>query len=149
MNVVFSNDSQPEIIEAMCRWAGPLIGCSYDPRHTTGISFIGENGAGTVLYTDYDRGLNVRVHAAGTGNWLTRQTLALIFGYPFQNLKVKRMTALVARKNKPSRTLCEKLGFVLEGRLRHACENGDHLIVYGMLARECKWLRPEHDRRAA
>ena len=149
MNIVFSNSAHPQVIEAMCRWAGPRIGCSFDPARTTGMSMLGDHCAATVLYTDYAHGLDIRVHAAGTGNWLTRHTLALIFGYPFQDLEVRRMTALVARKNKASRTLCERLGFVLEGRMRRACENGDHMIVYGMLKDECRWLRPGYDRRAA
>lgn len=50
------------------------------------------------------------------------------------------MTALVDADNDKSRKLVEHTGFVQEGLMRQAALSGD-VIVYGMLHRECRWLR--------
>ena len=144
MRFVYSSDNRPEIIEGMCRWAGVRIGESFDPEHTNGISVLCEHGAATVLYTEYERDVGIRMHVAGHGNWLSRTALAVFFGFPFQELGLRRTTTLVARKNRRARKLNEGLGFVQEGCLRHAAPNGDHFIVYGMLEKECRWLRKEN-----
>lgn len=153
MRFVYSDKARPEIIEGMCRWAGPRIGASYDPEHATGISVFCEHGAATVLYTDYCPRTNIRMHVAGVGHWLSRTALDVFFGYPFHVLGVRRVTALVEKKNRTARRFDEKLGFVYEGCARHGAENGDHLILYGMLREECRWLKETSDetgsRRAA
>jgi len=144
MRFVFSSSDRPDIVEGMCRWAGPRIGESFDPGSTTGISVFCEHGAATVLYTDHDR-VGVRMQVAGVGHWLSRTALAVFFGYPFQDLGVRRVTGLVAKRNKKARNLNEKLGFVQEGCLRQALFNGDSYIIYGMLRDECRWLKEAED----
>ena len=125
----------------MCRWAGPLIGDRFDPAQTTGISVICEHGAATVLYNDHRPNINISMHVAGTGHWLSRTALDVFFSYPFIDLGVRRVTGFVTRKNKKARRLNEKLGFVQEGCIRQAAYNGDHLMVYGMLRKDCRWLK--------
>lgn len=147
MRFIFSRPDRPEIIEGMCRWAGPLIGDSFDPEHTAGISVLCEHGAATVLYDGYKRGISINMHVAGTGHWLSRTALDVFFSYPFIDLGVRRVNGFVAKKNKKARTLNEKLGFVREGCLRQAAYNGDGLIVYGMLRKDCRWLKDEEDGR--
>ncbi len=144
MRFIFSDANNPAIIEGMCRWAGVRIGASFDPATAKGISVLCENGAATVLYTDY-RKVDIRMHVAGVGHWLSRAALSVWFGYPFQELGVRRVTGLVARKNRVARRLNEKLGFVQEGCMRHAMENGDHMILYGMLREDCRWLKESTD----
>lgn len=141
---IFSDPENPAIIEGMCRWTGIRIGASFDPATAKGISVLSKNGAATVLYTDY-RKVDIRMHVAGVGRWLSRTALAVWFGYPFQELGVRRVTGLVARKNKKARQLNEDLGFTLEGKLREAMENGDDMMLYGMLRKECRWLKESTD----
>lgn len=143
MRFVFSSADQPQLIEGMCRWAGPRIGASYDPVKTSGISVFCENGCATVLYTDWQPEVDIRMHVAAEGHWLSRTALATFFGFPFQGLGVRRVTAAVAKRNKRARRLDEALQFKYEGNQRKACTNGDDLIWYGMLREECKWLRDE------
>jgi RimJ/RimL family protein N-acetyltransferase len=71
---------------------------------------------------------------------LTRQFLRAVFYYPFLQLKVKRITALVDASNEKSMSLTKKLGFKQEGRLREAAVDGGDTLVFGILHRECKYL---------
>lgn len=132
----------------MCRWVCPQIGASISPADAVGISVFCAHGAATVLYTEWTR-QDIRLQVAGVGNWLNRASLAVFFAYPFQDLGVRRITALVPKKNRKSRNLSEKIGFVQEGCLRHALMNGDSYIIYGMLREECRWLRETEDGQQA
>lgn len=149
MRFIFSRADQPQLIEGMCRWAGVQIGQSFDPKITSGISVLSDHGAGVVLYTRYEPNISILMSAAGKGTWITRESLAVFFGYPFQELGLRRVSTLVRRKNKIARAFNEKLGFIREGCLRKAAPNGENLLVYGMLERECRWLRAERNRSAA
>lgn len=71
---------------------------------------------------------------------LTRKFMRAIYLYPFTQLKVKRVTALVDKLNTASRSLVEHDGYVQEGCLREAAPNGDDVVVYGLLRRDCRWL---------
>ena len=70
---------------------------------------------------------------------LTRMFLRAVFFFPFLQLKVRRVTALIDSRNHVSRKLAEKAGFVQEGCLREAA-SADDVIVYGLLRRECRWI---------
>lgn len=90
-----------------------------------------------VAYNDFN-GVNCCTHIALAGA-MSRQFLWTIFDYPFNQMKVKRITGLVGEGNQKSRNLCLKLGFTEEARLNEAHPSGD-LIVYRMRRNECKWL---------
>lgn len=106
-----------------------------------------------VIYYDYRKPVDIQVCIAGDApTWATRETLNILFGYPFRQLKVRRMTAIISKKNKKSRSLCQRLGFVYEGNARKAMNNGDDAIIYGLLIEDCKWLlqpKLEYDIKAA
>ena len=71
---------------------------------------------------------------------LTRQFLRAVFFYPFLQLKVKRISALVDASNERSLNLTRKLGFKQEGRLREAAPDGGDTLVFGILKSECRYL---------
>ena len=141
MRFVFSDARHPEIIEGMCRFAGPRIGWSFDPKRTTGIALLSDFGYATVLYTDWLPRVDVRMHIAAGGHWATRGALAVFFGYPFQELELRRVTAGIGKKRKDVRNFAERLGFKQEGRMRQSEPNRDDTIIYGLLAKDCRWLR--------
>ena len=93
-----------------------------------------------VAYANWN-GVNVEAHIASDGSkrWLTREYLWTIFDYPFNQLKVKRITVCVGEGNKDSRRFVEHLGFRLEARLYDAHPTGD-LFIYCMRKPLCKWL---------
>jgi RimJ/RimL family protein N-acetyltransferase len=106
-----------------------------------GIGWLknGEIVAG-VAYADWN-GVNVLAHIASDGykRWMTRQYLWTIFDYPFQQLKVNRITCLIGQDNKASIRLCEHFGFSLETTLKGAHPSGD-LLVYVLWKKDCGWL---------
>lgn len=72
---------------------------------------------------------------------MTKRFLRSVFWYPFEQLKVHRLTALVEHWNTKSLLFCEKLGFRVEGRLHEAASDGGDIIILWMPRRECRFLR--------
>lgn len=72
---------------------------------------------------------------------MTRRFLYAAFWYPFEQLKVARITALVEHWNEKSLLFCRKLGFRVEGRLHEAAHDGGDVIVLWMPKRDCRWLK--------
>jgi RimJ/RimL family protein N-acetyltransferase len=109
------------------------------------IGFLRDgNLIGGVIYNNYfelaPRQHDIRFTASGEPGWLTKASLRVIFGYPFDSLSCIRVSALCAKGNKRSRDLVERLGFVAEGTIRHAFGTGRDGIFYGMLKHECRWI---------
>jgi L-amino acid N-acyltransferase YncA len=93
---------------------------------------------GAVLYINYRAG-SIEMTQAGVPGWLSRAHLRDLFDYPFNQLGCRRVTGIVHRKNKHARDINERLGFKLEGVVRHGFNNGDAMI-YGLLRNECRWI---------
>jgi len=71
----------------------------------------------------------------------TRRFLYVAFWYPFCQLGVPRISALVEEWNTKSLHLCERLGFKREGRMRKAAAAGGDVIALGILKEEAsRWL---------
>jgi RimJ/RimL family protein N-acetyltransferase len=96
-----------------------------------------------VAYNEYN-GRNVNTHIAISDGRMTRQFLWTIFDYPFVQLNVGRITALIGEGNMKSRNLCERLGFKEEARLKDSHPTGDTLI-FRMFKDECRWLGLRHE----
>ena len=110
------------------------------------LGLLGDDGAlvAGVLYNHYHHpSIMMHVGALQGRMWLTREFLFAAFDYPFNQLKVNRVTALVPKKNKDARKFDEHLGFKLEGVMRQALSD-DSMMVYGMLRSECKYITPEY-----
>lgn len=95
---------------------------------------------GGVIYDSYEAGYRCAISAAGEIGWLTRRTLGYIFDYPFNQLKVKLMTATALSGNKQSCRVLEGIGFKEKARILDASANGD-LIIYAMYRDDCKYLK--------
>lgn len=96
-----------------------------------------------VLYDNYN-GANIHATIAGTEgkNWLTREFIRVMFDYPFRQLKVKRITVVIADDNARSIALAEHLGFSREATLVDAYPTGN-LLIYVMHRASCRWLPKE------
>ena len=94
----------------------------------------------SVAYADWN-GPNVVCHIAADGKrWATREYLWTIFDYPFNQLRVKRITVCVGEGNAASRRFVEHLGFTLEAELAGAHPTGD-LRIYRMFRSDCRYLK--------
>lgn len=94
---------------------------------------------GAVVYdafTPYECCIHVRLDKPGCKE---PSILRAVFGYPFEQLGLKRITGLVGSRNEKGQELCEWLGFHLEGRKREALGDEDEL-VYGMTREDCRWV---------
>lgn len=128
-------------VDVIGPWVASRIeGMSYYPGTSTGIARIkgGKIVAG-VLYQDHN-GPNVFAHIAVDPGGMNRHFLSIIFDYPFNQLKAKRITGVVASSNTAARKLDEHLGFELEAILQDAHPEGD-LCVYKMTADKCRWIK--------
>jgi RimJ/RimL family protein N-acetyltransferase len=84
--------------------------------------------------------------SAASPRWATRGTIRAILHYPFCQLGVQRVTALVQETNGRSIKMLNKLGFVREGYVRASAEDGTGIYVTGMLREEArKWLGDQID----
>lgn len=109
------------------------VGWSRDGVIVAGVVFDQWNGAQVCMHVASD----------GSRKWLNREFLSLCFHYAFEQLKVKRITGLVAASNTQALRFDEHLGFVREATLADAAPDGD-LIVLRMYKHECKWIGVHH-----
>lgn len=114
-----------------------------------GVTLDGAVIAG-VVYHEYRGHMMQLSIAADSQKWATRKTLRHLLGYPFLQCHVARITACVAKGNKRSRSLVERLGFKLEGTIRRGFDGQKDLLVYGMLREEAnKWIAHERQPESA
>jgi len=105
--------------------------------------------AGVVYNNWAGAGVCAHIGAVAGRRWLDRAFLRAMFDYPFNQEGRRRITALVARKNKHARAFTENLGFRYEGCVRHSLPTDDWML-YGMLREECRFIAaPQTLRRAA
>lgn len=97
--------------------------CIYDRHHGTGCHF--------------------HIVSDGSWGWVNREFIIRAMAYPFIQCGYGRMTSMVAVDNAPSLRMTRHFGWTLEGLARGAGPNGENLLMFGMLAEECRWLSPE------
>lgn len=70
---------------------------------------------------------------------VSRRILKQVFDYPFNQLKLKRVTGLVPESNVAALAFDTRLGFMYEGRKKWGAGDEDELIL-GMTRDRCRWL---------
>ncbi len=99
---------------------------------------------GACVYSAWTKGektVSMELTASGGPLWLSRKLIRAYFSLPFIHYGCTRLTTIVSKKNKKSREMQRRLGFVEEGNAREGMSNGDDAIIYGLLKRECRWIR--------
>ncbi len=130
---------------AVARWVGERVGIA-DFGLCTAIGFVKDETAliAGVVFNNWhapaDPGLIEATIASTSPRWCNRATLAVIFGYVFNQVGCRRLTATTEAKNQPARAFLCKLGFREEGVIRQGFPTDD-AVVYGMLKGECRWLQ--------
>ena len=121
-------DRQLEVGE----WVSNRLQCVFDANASAAIG-LESNGqlVGGVVFDNYRHG-SIAMHVASAGgNWLTRDFLRAVFGYCFNQMRVKKVIGLVDSTNHHARKFDENLGFVLEGVIKDAAKDGD-ILIYTM-----------------
>lgn len=125
----------PRYIEYVSKLTGTK---DFGPCRT--IAFWGDGLLAVVLYNAVDEkncGISI---ASSTPKWCSKLALRVIFGYPFIQLGLNRVTATIRQTNDKSISLVERLGFIHEGELKQYYENGESAMIYGLLKDDCRWL---------
>ena len=95
----------------------------------------GEAVAGVVVLNNYEQGLSVDLTFAGRLDARAARELCRII---FDDLKVRRVTAVTRMSNAFARAALLRFGFVREGVLRCRFANEDG-IIYGLLRSDLKF----------
>lgn len=121
----------------LARWASERLGIEFDKYQTLGVLRGGQLAA-VAVYHDYREGGVQISFVSDTPRWASREALRVILiDYPFDKLKVNRVTAVCRKKNKRVRRLLEGVGFKLEGVHRKGFPDGD-ACSYGLLKEDFK-----------
>lgn len=111
------------------------------------LPYVGEDGFGPCIamsimddqtriggviyhrYMGYDCEMSIYTESR---KWAQKGIVKKIFDYPFQQLGVRRVTAMIAVDNHRAQRLVQRLGFVKEGHLRLGFGDQD-ACLYGLL----------------
>lgn len=130
--------------ERLLPWAARRIGVERFRRdaYCLGLERRGELVA-VVVFEDFTRvGCSMHVASDGSAHWMNRALLAAAFAYPFTQLGMRRVTAMVPSKNTAALRLDQHLGFEVEGLCRHGAPDDD-VVILGMLRENCRFLPKE------
>ena len=104
------------------------------------IAFLYDDSAAVVVYNAKDEA-NINMSIASTNpKFCNRAMLKVAFAFPFVQLGLGRVTAVARDNNTDSIKFLERVGFILEGKMRRYYENGNSALVYGLTRSECIWL---------
>lgn len=95
-----------------------------------------------VIYENWN-GSSVVCHIAGQGRWADKYYLAVIFDYPFNQIKANKIIAPVCSTNQKSIDMLTHMGFNQEAKLLGATSKGD-LLFFVMNRENCKYLRGKY-----
>lgn len=92
-----------------------------------------------VMYTNFT-GENCEMHiASNSPDWCSRSVLHDLFWYPFEVLKVNRVSAITKRLDIKLHSFLQRIGFEYEGVMKEFFHNDD-AVMWGMVKRHCPWF---------
>lgn len=116
-----------------------VLGCSFfNSRWLSVMSDDGELLAVVAYYGFSEGNCEFSVATFGKCNF-SRSVLRELFAWPFQQLRLRRVTAVSSFRNPRAINQLERLGFVREGIARNWFPDA-HGMILGMTQEECKWL---------
>lgn len=127
--------------EEVCRWVSERTGGSYYAGSGQGIGLEKHGRLVAGVLFDGFNGRSVRMHVASdeSGQWMTREYLAVCWDYPFRQLKVNKVIGPVDSGNHDALRFDRALGFVHEATLKDAGRTGD-LLLLTMTREQCRFL---------
>lgn len=88
-----------------------------------------------VIYNHYDFEHSIAMHVAAENGWFSKDFMAAVFAYPFEQLGCERVTGYVAANKRRELRFFEALGFVREGLMRKGLPDDD-LVILGLLRKD-------------
>ena len=117
-------------------WCAALIpGMKAEAWHREGAYPIGVGTADAIMAVMVAHGYeaayrNVQISMAATRpDWARRSTIQRLLNYLFGQLKVDRVTTLIASKNHRALRFNEGIGFVREGVIKNGCGDDDRIVL--------------------
>ena len=93
------------------------------------------------IYDHYEIGGSIQLHLAiGDPKYVSRQAFYGVFEYPFYELDVKKVIAIVQSENHKSLSFTARSGFMVDAVIKDAYEMGD-MYIFSMTPEQCPWLR--------
>lgn len=83
--------------------------------------------------------------AAETAMAFRPHVMRAVFTYIFNQLGCVRTTCITTKRNARTRAFLNGLGFVLEGNIRHGYDGRRTALIYGLLAKDCRYLEGRGD----
>lgn len=135
----------PGINQLVGQYVSEKIGVDLTVTPFTGFAVFDEQGnlcAGIIVGNFRGSDCEISI-AAETARWAKKGICQRIFEYVFYKMGCVRCTSIIqnVRSTKRARRFAEGCGFVLEGKLRLAYDGKTDALVYGLLRRDCKFLR--------
>ncbi len=106
--------------------------------------FFEENLVGVIGFNTLDFRNNIGyigywIAESWQGKGIMTKSVKALITYGFSELSLNRIDIRVAKKNKPSRAIAERLGFISEGVIREAEWLYDHYVdhvIYGLVKKD-------------
>ena len=135
MQLEIDTSQKPEYLQFVTRLTG-----TQDFGECKTIAFK-KDWLAVVVYNALDESnLGISI-ATDSPKWCSKAVLKVIFGFPFIQLGVNRITATIRETNEKSTELVKRLGFILEGQLQKYYATGETAMIYGMTKDNCRWLK--------
>lgn len=114
---------------------------NYNPAVDPVISHTDASGKllGGVIYEGLTGPCIFAHQAAFDKRWLSKDMLWVVFDYPFNQLKCKKICGTIPSSNPGLLAFNLKLGFSVEAVIKDAYPDGD-MLVMSMKRDECRWL---------
>lgn len=137
--VSFKPDDTGAVAAWVCAGLGDKIE-DYGANLTIGV-YLGNILIAGIIMNDHRPNVDVWLTIYSIDKrWCTKAVIKYVFGIVFKLMNCRRCNVFISKDNHASLSLCERLGFKIEGLLRQYRENGTDCYVLGMLKEECKWL---------
>lgn len=126
--------------DAIATFVAGHVGAPEGWTNFSALALLGDRGimAGVIYsrWTSHDAHVTLAVVGRATPEFVFAA-----FDYPFNQVGLRRVSALARASNLRSIRLAQHLGFTLEGRLRRAAGSED-ILLFGLLREECRWTAP-------
>lgn len=126
---------------ALLDFANRVLGVKFDPAQSAWMAKTdGQSIEAVIVYTRFSpHNCEMSIATNGERKWATREFLRACYRYPFVQMGLRRITAVVEEDNSKSLNMCRRLGHAEEARLKHWFGEKDG-IVFRMTKDTCKWL---------